>query len=103
MGEGEGGGGQYEDLLVLPPLHLLPPRRGEIFGRTCLINYGLLSNFTRLQSALDNVMRKKPLTMEALVFLPDGVGGSASLDPPYDEYAHSVPLQFALADDSQIR
>jgi putative transposase len=69
------------------------------------INLSLRANFARLQSALDNVMRKKPLTMEAFVFLPDGVGGSASLDPPYDydEYAHSVALQFALADDSQIR
>ena len=82
MGEGEGGGGQYEDLLVPPPLHPLPPRGGEIFRRTCLINYGLLSNFTRLQSALDRVMREKPLTMEAFVFLPDGVGGSASLVHP---------------------
>ncbi len=67
------------------------------------IHLSLRANFTRLHSALDNVMRKKPLTMEAFVFLPDGVGGSASLDPPYDEYAHSVTLQFALADDSQIR
>jgi len=44
MGEGEGGGGQDEDLLIPPPLHPLPPRGGEIFGRICLINYGLLSN-----------------------------------------------------------
>jgi hypothetical protein len=44
MGEGEGGGGQDEDLLVPPPLHPLPPKGGEIFGRICLINYGLLSN-----------------------------------------------------------
>jgi len=44
MGEGEGGGGQIEDLLVPPPLHPLPPRGGEIFGRICLINYGFLSN-----------------------------------------------------------
>jgi hypothetical protein len=44
MGEGEGGGGQNEDLLVPPPLHPLPPRGGEIYGRICLINYGLLSN-----------------------------------------------------------
>ena len=43
MGEGEGGGGQNEDLLVPPPHHPLPPRGGEIFGRICLINYGLLS------------------------------------------------------------
>jgi hypothetical protein len=28
MGEGEGGGGQNEDLLVPPPLHPLPPREG---------------------------------------------------------------------------
>ena len=27
-----------------PPLHPLPPRGGGIFGRICLINYGLLSN-----------------------------------------------------------
>ena len=40
MGEGEGGGGQYEDVLVPSPLHPLPPSGGEIFGRTCLINYG---------------------------------------------------------------
>ena len=46
MGEGEGGGGQDEDLLVLPPLHPLPPRGGEIFGRICLIDYGLLSNIS---------------------------------------------------------
>ena len=32
-GEGKGGGGQDEDLLVPPPLHPLPPRGGEIFGR----------------------------------------------------------------------
>ena len=44
MGEGEGGGGQDEDALVPPPLHPLPPRGGEIFGRICLIKYGLLSN-----------------------------------------------------------
>ena len=30
MGEGEGGGGQDEDLLVPPPLHPLPPKGGEI-------------------------------------------------------------------------
>jgi hypothetical protein len=42
MGEGEGGGGQNEDLLVPPPLHPLPPKGGEISGRICLINYGLL-------------------------------------------------------------
>ncbi len=46
MGEGEGGGGQDEDLLVPPPLHPFPPRGGEIFGRICLINYGLLSNIS---------------------------------------------------------
>jgi hypothetical protein len=43
MGEGEGGGGQNEDLLVPPPLHPLPPRGGEIFGRICLFNYELLN------------------------------------------------------------
>jgi len=43
MGEGEGGGGQDGNPLVPPPLHPLPPRGGEIFGRICLINYGLLS------------------------------------------------------------
>jgi hypothetical protein len=43
MGEGEGGGGQDEDPLVPPPPYPLPPRGGEIFGRICLINYGLLS------------------------------------------------------------
>jgi hypothetical protein len=31
MGEGEGGGGQNKDLLVLPPLHPLPRWGGEIF------------------------------------------------------------------------
>ena len=68
-----------------------------------LSNLSLRANFTRLRSALDRIMRKKPLSMEAFVFLPDGAGGSASLDPPYDEYAHSVTRQFALADDSQPR
>jgi hypothetical protein len=43
MGEGEGGGGQDEDLLVPSPLPPLPLRGGEVFGRICLINYGLLS------------------------------------------------------------
>ena len=44
MGEGEGGGGQDEDPLGPPPLHPLPPKGGESFGRICLNNYGLLSN-----------------------------------------------------------
>jgi len=54
MGEGEGGRRLREPLArrgvdkmktfwVPPPLRPLPPRGGEIFGRICLINYGLLS------------------------------------------------------------
>jgi hypothetical protein len=56
-GEGEGGGGQDEDLLGPPsPLSLRLLRRsslrlrrpgtegGVIFGRICLINYGLINN-----------------------------------------------------------
>jgi len=42
MGEGEGGGGQDEDLLGAPPL---PPRGEEFFGRIFLINYGFLSKW----------------------------------------------------------
>jgi len=38
MGEGEGGGGQDEKLLDYPPLYLLPPRGGEVFGRMSVIN-----------------------------------------------------------------
>jgi len=53
MGEGEGGGGQDENPLVAPPLHPLPPRGGEIFGRICLINYGLLS-----KSQIVNLIKK---------------------------------------------
>jgi hypothetical protein len=49
MGEGEGGGGQNEDLLVPPPLHPLPPKGGEISGRICLINYGLLSKSAKVR------------------------------------------------------
>ncbi len=45
MGEGDGGGGQGDDLLGPPPLHPLPRRGGEILGRLCLINYGPLSNY----------------------------------------------------------
>jgi hypothetical protein len=33
MGEGQGGGGRDEDLLVPPPLHPLPQWGGEIFER----------------------------------------------------------------------
>ncbi len=46
MGEGEGGGGQDEDLLGPPLLRPLPPRGGEISGRLCLINYGFISKST---------------------------------------------------------
>jgi len=63
MGEGEGGGGQDEDLLVPPPLHPLPPRGGEIFGRICLINYGLLSNSHRDPSTLLIILDKEVLEM----------------------------------------
>jgi hypothetical protein len=49
MGEGEGGGGQNEDLWVPPPLHPLPPRGGEIFGSICLVNYGHLSEFVPIR------------------------------------------------------
>ncbi len=44
MGEGEGGGGQDEDLLGSPS-PLSPPTEGRgDFVRLCLFNYGLLSN-----------------------------------------------------------
>jgi hypothetical protein len=46
MGEGVGGGGQDEELLGPPSPSSLPPRGGTIFGRICLINYGLLSNLS---------------------------------------------------------
>ena len=48
MGEGEGGGGQDETLWLPPPLYPLPPKGGESFVRTCLNNYGLLSNLVFL-------------------------------------------------------
>ena len=48
MGEGEGGGGHYEDPLVPPPLHPLPPRGGEIFGGICLLYYGLINKCSRV-------------------------------------------------------
>jgi hypothetical protein len=33
---------------IPPPLRSLPPRGGEIFGRICLINYGLLNMSIKL-------------------------------------------------------
>ncbi len=113
MGEGEGGGGQDEDLLhpkdegfrnsadqyqhrrphggntrclpesegllcegslrgiemakkggiVPPPLHPLPPWGGDIFGRICLINYGLISKHDfrgEVSRTVINVGLKKP-------------------------------------------
>jgi len=61
MGEGEGGGGQDKDPLVPSPLHPLPPRGGEIFGRICLINYGLLS-----KSKIRRRMENQPIRLPGL-------------------------------------
>jgi hypothetical protein len=68
MGEGEGGGGQDENPLVPPPLHPLPPRGGEIFGRICLINYGLLSKFEDHLMILDVTTAILPQRVHMLSF-----------------------------------
>ena len=47
MGEGEGGGGQDEDLLDPPPLLPLQHLGRKFFGKICLINDGLLSKGSR--------------------------------------------------------
>ncbi len=57
MGEGEGGGGQDEDLLVPPPLHPLPPKGGEIFGRICLTNCDPLVIFCFIKRGVKTLPR----------------------------------------------
>ena len=44
-----------------PPLHPLPPGGGEIFGRICLINYGLLSNTAAILLERTAVYQQKVL------------------------------------------
>jgi hypothetical protein len=60
MGEGEGGGGQDEDLLIPPPFIFC--HRGEISGGICLINYGLLIKCVFSDDASESTVALKVAT-----------------------------------------
>ncbi len=73
MGEGEGGGGQYEDLLG-PPSPSSPPTegRGDLV-ELCLFNYGLLSNasLSRLtQVTQQTQITRKKIGQSQLTMIP---------------------------------